>query len=296
MALKPPPAPRQARAATVRNAVNPGCAWLRGRGSVTSISAAIRPSASTSTRSASKTASSTSCVTSSVVGRCARHRSVTSPCMRIRVSASRAANGSSSSSRRGSRTKARARATRCASPPDNVAGHASRWRCNPTSRSAASARPRASRPLRPSVTLRHTCFHGSRRGSWNATATGLGSVIRASAGAGSRPASVRSSVVLPDPLRPSRAVNDPAARSRSSASSTVFAPKRRVRRRIETPPVLGWGADWRVAGRKSGSVMAFIMFSSAAARGARQGRGVPGRAPARPPAGRAGRRPAARPR
>jgi hypothetical protein len=252
----------------------------------------MRPSASTRTRSASSTASSTSCVTSSVVGRCARQSSVTSPCMRMRVSASSAANGSSSSSSRGSRTSARASATRCASPPDSVPGQASRWRCNPTSRSAASARSRASRPARPSVTLRHTGFHGSSRGSWKATATGWGSTMLAAAGAGSSPASVRSNVVLPEPLRPSSAVKEPDARSRSSPSSTVLAPKRRVSRRTETPP---W-TDWWPCGARSGMEMAFMSVSSATGMGAMPGRGVRGRAPARRQAVRAAHRPAARPR
>ena len=45
--------------------------------------------------------------------------------MLIRVSASSALNGSSSSSRPGSRTSARASAARWASPPDSVSGHAS---------------------------------------------------------------------------------------------------------------------------------------------------------------------------
>ena len=43
----------------------------------------------------------------------------------IRVSASSAPNGSSSRRSSGSRTRARARATRCASPPDSVTGQAS---------------------------------------------------------------------------------------------------------------------------------------------------------------------------
>ena len=93
----------------------------------------MRPSVSTRTRSASRIASSTSWVTSRTAGRWRRYSSRSSWCMRMRVRASRAPNGSSSNSSCGSRTSARARATRCASPPDSVRGQA--WAClsRPTS-------------------------------------------------------------------------------------------------------------------------------------------------------------------
>ena len=55
------------------------------------------------------------------------HRPTTRACIRSRVSASSAPNGSSSSSTAGSRVSARASATRWASPPESVAGHASAW-------------------------------------------------------------------------------------------------------------------------------------------------------------------------
>ena len=105
---------------------------------------AIRPSASTSTRSASAMASSTSCVTSSTAGWWCAHSRSTSRCMLIRVSASSALNGSSSSSRLGSRTRARASAARWASPPDRVSGQASARPVRPTSSSAPRATARGS--------------------------------------------------------------------------------------------------------------------------------------------------------
>ena len=60
--------------------------------------------------------------------------------MAIRVSASSALNGSSSSSRPGSRTSARASEARWASPPDRVSGQAPARSVSPTSASAAARR------------------------------------------------------------------------------------------------------------------------------------------------------------
>ena len=77
------------------------------------------------------------------------HRSSTSRWMVIRVSASRALNGSSSRSRSGSRTRARASEARWASPPDRVSGQASAARPSPTSSSAAARPARGLRALQP---------------------------------------------------------------------------------------------------------------------------------------------------
>ena len=63
---------------------------------------------------------------------------------------------------------------------------------------------------RPMITLRSTRCHGSRRGSWNTTARRSGTRTRPSTSA-SRAPRTRSSVDLPEPLRPSRATNSPGA-------------------------------------------------------------------------------------
>ncbi len=84
-------------------------------------------------------------------------------------------------------------------------------------RLAASSRRRAARP---SVTLSSTRFHGSRRASWNMIAdvlahrlADLASLLSMLSGAAIRglpsPATSRSSVLLPQPLRPTMATNSP---------------------------------------------------------------------------------------
>ena len=91
----------------------------------------------------------------------------------MRVSASRALNGSSSSSRSGSLTRARASDTRWAWPPDSDSGQASCFSVRPT-----SSRARRARSTRSAVagefssaraTFSPTLRQGSSRGSWNAT-------------------------------------------------------------------------------------------------------------------------------
>ena len=160
---RPPPARRAPRGAGGRR---PRVAGAPGRGRRRCVR-----SSSTSTRSASARASSTSCVTSRMPGRWRSQRSSTRRCIEMRVSASRAPNGSSSSSSSGRRTSARASEARWASPPESVSGQASARSVSPTSSSVVSAASRASGRCRPSATLSVTLRHGSRRGSWKATAT-----------------------------------------------------------------------------------------------------------------------------
>ena len=128
------------------------------------------PSSMSSTRSASTSASSTSCVTSSTAGWWRCQSRLTSVCAETRVSASSALNGSSSSIRSGSRTSARASATRWRWPPESWRGHASSRPSRPTSANARRARAagsaRAGRARRSAITLRH----GISRGSWKTTA------------------------------------------------------------------------------------------------------------------------------
>src|ERR1017187_1529513 len=92
--------------------------------------------------------------------------------MVILVSASSALKGSSSSSRRGSRTSARASDARCASPPDSVTGPAGARSASPPPSRALRALACGSETRKPSGTLASTFFHGTSRGSWNATDTG----------------------------------------------------------------------------------------------------------------------------
>ena len=77
-----------------------------------------------------------------------------------------APSGSSSNSRRGLCTRARARATRCRWPPDRRAGHSFNRSPSPTRASTSAAAPRRSGG-RPRATLSATRFQGSRRESWN---------------------------------------------------------------------------------------------------------------------------------
>ena len=67
-------------------------------------------------------ASSIECVTKRIVNCVSLHSCNSSSCMRVRVSASSAANGSSINRICGSIAMARAMATRCFMPPDSVCG------------------------------------------------------------------------------------------------------------------------------------------------------------------------------
>ena len=79
-----------------------------------------------------------------------------SACISMRVSASRAPNGSSSSSSRGRLTRARASATRCRWPPESTAGQSSARSARPTSASAVGARAaRQSAPRAMPTLLEH---------------------------------------------------------------------------------------------------------------------------------------------
>ena len=179
------------------------------------------PSTSTITRSASTIASSTSWVTRSTDGWCTAQSFLSRMCIRIRVSASSAPNGSSASSSSGSRTSERASAARCCSPPDSSCGQAFSRPASPTSASACLPRSRASRPRRPKMTLSSIRRHGSSRESWKTTDTRSGtSMDPCPATSRSSPASARSSVLLPLPLRPISATNSPGAISRSRPLST----------------------------------------------------------------------------
>src|SRR5208283_630001 len=72
---------------------------------------------------------------------------------------------------------------------------------SPTSSSAVRAAACGSATLRPSATLASTLFHGTSRGSWNATDTGP-AAESCPVTSRSSPASARSSVDLPEPPWP----------------------------------------------------------------------------------------------
>ena len=212
----------------------------------------MRPWSRTSSRSASASASSTSWVTSRIAIEWRRHSSITSWCISMRVRASRALNGSSSSSSSGLLTSARASETRWACPPESCSGQASCFSLSPTSASVASAsswrRSRCSVLSRASATFSRTDFHGSSRGSWKATPV-RPCTSTSPAGTGSRPVRLRSSVDLPQPLRPSRATNSPGRMSRSTSRSTWVLPKDRLCRWTRATRSLVRVSRWSVLRR-----------------------------------------------
>src|SRR5262245_2054515 len=157
------------------------------------------------------------------------------------VAESRAAVGSSQTTRRGSCTSARASATRCCWPPDRVAGRACRRSCIPSWTSSSSARARAVRRSTP-ATIRGTAAFssasraGSRLYCWktkprlarrkrtrllgSSSAGRRPSTARSPASASSRPAMTEISVVLPHPDGPTRKVSSPWAASNSTPRRT----------------------------------------------------------------------------
>ena len=155
--------------------------------------------------------------------------------MRRRVRASSAPNGSSRRSTSGPRARARASDARCAIPPETSAGRRSAAWSSPTRRSRSATRSRASRFAvprgRPSATFCAIVRHGSRRGSWKATAvrssvsrTAEESSVMVPRDGWSRPPRSLSRVDLPHPEGPTIARISPAARSRSTSLSTACSP------------------------------------------------------------------------
>ncbi len=221
----------------------------RGRSSVMRSSAEIAPSPAPAPARPGRWLRRRRRVTSSTDGRCSRHGDSTSSCIFRRVRASRATSGSSSSSRAGSRTRAQARAVRWASPPDRVAGQASRrWprppRSTPPRRGRGHCRPSAPgrHCARPSSTAA-----GGRPGTRPARASG---VVTSWPPTRSRPARVRSSVVLPEPL--ASAGDELAGRDRQvrpvdhhvvaePAGEAVQGDRRRLRRRLHRGDDAGYG-------------------------------------------------------
>ncbi|CPP27039.1 Protein of uncharacterised function (DUF1602) [Bordetella pertussis] len=158
--------------------------------------------------------------------------------------------GSSHSKTRGDGASARAMATRCCWPPDSVTGQASALAVMPTFSSSSMARARA-RGLsqrctvtRPSMTLSITLWWGNSWKFWNTipvwrrmrcTASRAGrrpSNASVSGPSRSTPASgissrftQRSSVLLPLPEGPIRAVTLPSGMTTSTPCNTRLPPK-----------------------------------------------------------------------
>ena len=154
--------------------------------------------------------------------------------------ASRLDSGSSNSSTWGSSTNARATATRCCCPPDNSDGKRSSSPASPTSASFSRAwacagslrRPPACSPY---ATLSITFMCGNRAYDWNtiltsrseaaSRVTSLPPMSTRPPLAVSRPAIMRSVVVLPHPDGPSSVTRVPASTVKLTWSTAVNLPK-----------------------------------------------------------------------
>ena len=150
------------------------------------------------------------------------------------MNSSSAPNGSSISSSVGAVASARAIDTRICMPPDSSRGKRSAASASPTpasaSRAAASAAARGTCARSSGRrTFAATRAHGISVGDWNtiarrraASSAGTASSphqrMRPAVGASS-PATIRSSVVLPQPEGPSSVTNSPARTARSTGSS-----------------------------------------------------------------------------
>ena len=195
-----------------------------------------RPSFMTTRRSAIVSASSWSCVTMTVVRpslRCSSRISTRTSCRSL---ASRFDSGSSSSSTSGWKTSARASATRCCWPPESWRGRRSPRCPRRTSRSASATRAARSpavdlahlqpegdvlrhRQMREQrVALEHQAGIALPRRQSRDVAPAEPHVPRVGS---TKPAIMRSVVVLPQPDGPSSTTNSPSATS-SVTSRTAW--------------------------------------------------------------------------
>ena len=197
------------------------------------------------TRSA-RPATLASCVTITIVWPPAWARRSSRSTSRV-LALSRLPVGSSASSRLGSFARARARATRCCSPPDSRDGAATALAAIPSSSRSSSRRLRACLGLAPassagSSTLSATVMVDSRLKNWKTKPTCLRRSTAHADGdspstrlprsqisprvAGSRPPSTCSSVDFPEPDGPMTATNSPTLTSRSTprTASTLPSP------------------------------------------------------------------------
>src|SRR5208282_6087821 len=153
---------------------------------------------------------------------------------------------SSNSIRRGRMASERAIATRCCWPPESRSGTAPILSSSPTCRSTSPASSRAAASGRPFATmgarvmLRSTVRCGNRLKLWKTMPISRRSERRAARerctgrpskrisprSGNSRPLMQRSSVVLPEPLRPMMATTSPLSIVSDTSSSATCAPKR----------------------------------------------------------------------
>src|SRR5881628_1410900 len=198
-------------------------------------------SAISRTRSASPITES-SCETMSSVFSAPRHTARNAASTSLAVVASRLAHGSSAKSTGGSFASARAIATRCCSPRESCCGLWERREPRPSPARRSAARRRcsplgtASANIMASITFSSALRAESRLNVWNTypRRSALNRSRRASGRAeisipstwmvpavGTETPAIRlRSVVLPEPLRPRRTVQDPAGRLRPSMSRT----------------------------------------------------------------------------
>ena len=208
------------------------------------MSRTIRPSRSSIVRSAYAAATAL-CVTRMMVNPRSRWRVLRRSRIVCPLCESRLPVGSSATSRAGSVTRARARATRCCSPPESAGGQRShRSRARPTRSSCTAARRAAARRPTPrnssgQATFSSTVKLGKRLKLWNtkpicrsrrSLSASTVSRARSRPATTTRPALGRSSpasklrsVVLPDPLGPMTERNSPAPTA-SETSATTAAP------------------------------------------------------------------------
>ena len=147
---------------------------------------------------------------------------------------SRLAVGSSSSSTSGRRAQARASARRCCCPPESWRPPCWATACRPTRSSASWACARACAHDSPCVRSSHrpraTLFSAevrSRCGRWNSIAwRRAGSRQSSPETGGNKPCSVRSKVLLPEPLGPISATRSPGAIDRLTSCKARTAPNR----------------------------------------------------------------------
>src|SRR5438034_3420892 len=218
-------------------------------------------SAISRTRSASPITES-SCETMSSVFSAPRHTARNAASTSLAVVASRLAHGSSAKSTGGSFASARAIATRCCSPRESCCGLWERREPRPSPARRSAARPpcspleTASANIMASITFSSALRAESRLNVWNTypRRSALNRSRRASGRAeisipstwmvpavGTETPAIRlRSVVLPEPLRPRRTVQDPAGRLRPSMSRTSSVFRRRAgttsSRSAERPP------------------------------------------------------------
>ncbi|EAR26031.1 hypothetical protein A20C1_09129 [marine actinobacterium PHSC20C1] len=178
----------------------------------------------TTMRSESMIASGTEWVTNMTALRLDCQKSSRPSLCWSRFISSSAENGSSMSRTLGSKTNARAIATRCCIPPDSCPGYLSRAAPSPKDSkiSCGSRRLRLAFAFGFTVignrTLSSTVRHGSRAGDWGtrpiilflvAAATVIPSTITVPLSTGSRPATALRSVDFPQPLGPMTETNSP---------------------------------------------------------------------------------------